>query len=178
MNLPRTKRPLRMFLALVLFVAIGAAACSDDQGTKVDPNARTIEIYSTTIESVAAHMGASTEKTDKPLLIFVNNLSDNSLSAEVQLGVVLALEDWASIRFIDDLQEAIDTAAPMSPPKNEGMLIGLGNIGAGETTTRVYADSYVSDQETWVFDVSLVLRGGEWQLEAPLQPTMVVGASH
>lgn len=178
MNQLTAKPNFGVLSGLVMLFALLVGSCTSSETNKPDPNARIIDIYSATIESVASHMGTPVEPTDKPKLIFINNQSDSSISAEVQLGVVLSLEDWATIRFIDDLEEAIDASQPSSPPKNEGMLIGLGNISSGETATRIYADAYLSDQETWVFDVALRFRGGEWQLEHPLEPTLIKGASH
>lgn len=171
---------LRRWIGLGLFVgalAGMAVACSDDGKTgKANPNDRPVEVYTATIKAVAENSGLSPTDVQPKVTVYVAERDEVTINAEVQVGVVLALDDWATIRFIDDVNEAIDTSVPDQPVKGEGLLIGLGPISSGEATARVYADLYLSERETRVYDVSLIRRMGEWQLDAPLAPTKVNAA--
>lgn len=108
-----------------LIVATGGAlllaACNGGATGVEEENAR---IYSAVISAVAA------EVADQPLLeevVFVGGHPDD-LTLEVQVGVVQALEDTLTVRFVDDPTEAIDEGLEDRLVRREGILLTVGPI--------------------------------------------------
>ncbi|MBK5223271.1 MAG: hypothetical protein JJE52_10440 [Acidimicrobiia bacterium] len=162
-----------MSLAIVL---IAASGCGDDDVAEPDPDERLVEIYAATIEAVVAEASTLPAEGDDPMFVYVGERHDVKINADVQLGVVVELEGWATIRFIDEQNEGIDTDDPEMPVRGEGMLVGLGPVPDGEASVVVYADRYESESSTVVYDVALHRRGGIWEVETPLEGTEVDAA--
>lgn len=163
-------------IASLTVVTIVASGCGDDDVAAPDPDDRLIEIYSATIEAVVADAAPMPDEDDEPMFVYVGSRNEAAIDADVQLGVVVALEDWATIRFIDEQNEAIDSDDPELPVRGEGMLVGLGPVPDGEVSVVVYADRYQSASSTIVYDVELNRRGGVWIAETPLDGTEVDAA--
>lgn len=165
----------RCIVLLVLALA-GLASCGDDDGsTEQSPNQRLVEIYSATVEAIAAQDRPVDPEGDDTSMVtlFLQAREDTEINADVQVGVVNALDDWANVRFIDDLGEAIDVDADGAPVRDDGFLIGLGPVTDGAVVASLTADSYVSEDLTLVFDVSVRRRAGTWEVEQPLEGVRV-----
>lgn len=176
-------------------VLLAASACADDAPSAgEDPNERLVGIYSATVTEIVGQSDAPSAGADesgddedgddgergsgsgdegKMLTVFLQAHEDNQIDAEVQVGVVNELDDWANVRFIDELEEAVDEGADGGPVRDEGVLIGLGPVADGAVTTSLIADQYVSSTETIVFEVDLRRRSGEWSVETPLEGVSV-----
>lgn len=171
------RRPVRHVagvLVISMLIAL-AAACGDDDATAPpDPNERLTDIYAAAIEAVAADVTTlPTEDDDDVLTVFVAEHDDAQISADVQLGVVAALESWASVRFIDSLDEAIDRGADGEPVRGDGILVGLGEVSDGEASATLVADRYEGEGTTIVYDLQLTRRAGEWSVTTPLDGVAV-----
>ena len=176
----------RLVAALVVIAALLAAGCGDDEPSAgEDPTERLVGIYSATVTAVVAQSdvpsddgedddgGDEGKDEDTTRTVFLQAHEDNEISAEVQVGVVNELDDWANVRFIDDLEEAVDESVDGAPVRDHGVLIGLGPATEGAVTSTLVADQYVSATQTMVFDVSLRRRSGEWTVEEPLEGVSV-----
>lgn len=165
------------YVACLAILLIGLSACGDDGGTPTteqDPDERLVEIYSATVEAIAAHDRPAPDPEDGSMTtLFLQAREDTEITAEVQVGVVNELDDWANVRFIDDLEEAVDVDADGAPVRDDGLLIGLGAVTDGAVTATLTADSYESEELTLVFDVSLRRRAGTWEVEGPLEGVRV-----
>ena len=164
----------RFLIALVAVATLGVAACNDDIAAPTDPNRRLVEIYAATIQAVATHSRpdlAEQESIDK--VVYLASREGVTIDINVQAGIVVELEDWATIRFIDAIEEAIETGEPDAPVRDDGVLLGLGSIPEGVASVSVSADRYEGDSHLTVFDVELARRAGEWSVVEPLESTTI-----
>lgn len=164
----------RATLAVMALLLIATVACTDNTNAADDPNQRLIEIYSATIKTVAVHDHPDFTDTDAlDTVVYVVPRDDVEIPIDVQLGVVLELEEWATIRFIDELEEAIDTGAPNEPVRDEGILVGVGQVPDGTATVEVIADRYEHADALIAFELTLERRGGDWAVTEPVEGTHV-----
>ncbi|WP_229022806.1 hypothetical protein [Actinomarinicola tropica] len=163
------RRVARLPLVLTTVVVLVAtlAGCTDDgpEGAAEDPTQRLVEIYAAAIESVVDEARARPDDDADAITLFLEVRDDVEVSAEVQVGVVGALEPWASVRFIDSLEEAVAVDDDEAPVRNDGMLIGLGAVGEGATSTTVMIDRYEGPEATTVFEIDVQRRAGEWTVD-------------
>lgn len=170
------RRPVRLLvsvLATILAIA-GLASCGDDDADgAIDPtdgNERLVAIYAAVIEAVAAEAGPLPAEEDDPLTIYLTARGDAEIGVDVQVGVVSALEDWASVRFIDSLDEAlVEDDDGVEHVRGDGLLIGLGPVTDGVATATVVADRYEAADVTTVYDIEVVRRSGQWNVVPPLE---------
>ncbi|MGY6502714.1 MAG: hypothetical protein ACXIVQ_17690 [Acidimicrobiales bacterium] len=157
----------RAFLLLTILATLGLASCTDDTQRAVpeDPNARLTNIYAATIRSVVTFERPDLT-LDEPIepVVFVSPREDVEIGLDVQAGVVIALENWATIRFIDEIDEAIDRNEPDGIVRDGGMLIGLGPVPDGTSNVTVGADRYERADEMMVFELQVQRRSGTWSV--------------
>jgi hypothetical protein len=158
--------------AVVALVASAAASCVDDEpGAGQDPTQRLVEIYSVAVTEIADDAPTAAPEEggeDKKRNVYLRASDETEITAEVQVGVVNDLDEWANVRFIDDMEEAVDLEADGAPVRDDGILIGLGEVSEGEVSAMLTADRYVSDSSIVVYEVALQRRSGEWTVEEPL----------
>jgi hypothetical protein len=146
-----------------LFVAIvlGAAACGADHRTASDD--RAIAIYSSVIRVVAPPPGTTpTTPLSEPVFVVAAN-THSPISIEIQAGIVDVLHDFATIRFVDERSEAIDSADPHEPVHEGGVLITLSQIPPGRTSVTVGAQRYEQIDVTTTYRISLQRVGTSWK---------------
>lgn len=169
-----TQRRRSLVAAVVALAACGSVlvACTDDEPSAgQDPTERLVAIYAATITEVATDTGALPDADDEDapqVMVFLQTHEDAQINADVQVGVVSGLEDWANVRFIDEVDEALSEDDEGTTVRDDGILIGLGPVSDGEVTADLVADRWVSDDETYVYDVAVRRQGGEWMVEQPL----------
>lgn len=170
------RRPVRLLmsvLATILFLSV-IAACSDDDADgasdPTDSTDRLVDIYAAVIEAVAAEAGPLPGEEDDPLTVYLAARDEADIGVDVQVGVVGALEDWASVRFIDSLDEALATDDEgVEHVRGDGLLIGLGPVGEGTATASLVADRYESAEVTMVYELDVVRRSGQWSVVPPVE---------
>jgi hypothetical protein len=164
----------RHALALVALLLLTATSCTDDANGSADPNQRLIDIYAVAIQTVAVHERPDFSGQDElDVVVYVAGREGVDIALDVQLGVVLALEDWASIRFIDEFDEAIASGEPDQPVRDGGVLIGLGDVPDGTASVELIADRYERAGQLMAFDLTLRRRSGEWSVVEPVEGTRV-----
>jgi hypothetical protein len=148
---------------MTLFVAVvlGVAACGADHRTAADD--RAIAIYSTVIR-VVAPPGGTTPSTPLSDPVFVVAADTRSpISLQVQTGIVDVLHNFATIRFVDERSEAIDSADPHQPVHQGGVLITLGKIPPGRTHVTIEAQRYERIDRATTYRISLQRVGASWK---------------
>lgn len=171
------RRLARLLLVVTASSLLAGAlvGCTDDAngGAGEDPTQRLVDIYAAAVEAVVAEARPLPDDGDEPLAVYLEAREDTEISAEVQVGVVDALEPWASVRFIDSLEEAVEVDADGAPVRGDGVLVGLGVVGDGLASTTVMVDRYEGPDRTSVFEVDVVRRRGEWSVDGAPRPTAV-----
>jgi hypothetical protein len=145
----------------LIAVVLGAAACGADHRTAADD--REIAIYSSVIRAVAPPAGG------KPIVplsgpVFVVAADPRSpISLQVQAGIVERLHRFATIRFVDERSEAVDTTDPRRPVHESGVLITLGDIPPGRTAVTIEGERYERIRAATTYRVRLQRVGTSWR---------------
>lgn len=108
---------------------------------------------------------------DERDVVFVVPLDGRALPLKVQIEVVGAFADNYDIRFVDDVDAAIDERAAHNPPQEGGLLIGLGPVTARSPhTTRI--ELYWSDELVEGHLVTLASTDDGWLVtgDEPVNP--------
>lgn len=161
-------RPLTTLF--VVTAALSFVACGNGTTSADDPHRRNVDIYTEVIPAVATYQRPDLAAEDSlDVVVYVVEREGVAISLEVQIDVVNALAEWAEIRFIDELDEAIDNSEPHQPVRANSVLVGLGAIPDGPTSVTMMADRYEYADELIAFELELNRRGGEWELERPIE---------
>ena len=144
-------------------VALAVGSCGSG-----DPNEheREANIYAVVIQALApdepARPGAEIEELDR--VVYAGSLDEeHAISLEVQAAVVEMLEDFATIRFVDEKAEAIDDTADGEPVLDDGVLVLLGAVPTGRSPS-IDAERYVDLDCDKRFRVSLERSDNEWSI--------------
>ena len=117
---------------------------------------------------------AEGHSADQPLpVVFVAPRSDaKPIPLSVQAAVVDDLTGEVAVRFVDDDNEAVDSAVDGRPVK-EGVLLRLGPVAAGDPI-EVTADRYRTFTDQQLVTLSARSNGESWSArviaEGPLPP--------
>jgi hypothetical protein len=83
------------------------------------------------IRAVAPPAGSkTTAPLNEPVFVVAAD-TRSPISLDVQAGIVEMLHRFATLRFVDERSEAIDTTDPRRPVHEGGILITLGDIPPG-----------------------------------------------
>ncbi|HEX6312915.1 MAG TPA: hypothetical protein VF152_14980 [Acidimicrobiia bacterium] len=140
-------------------VALAVASCDDgDPGTR----SHDAEVYAAVIRALAPDPpGAPVEELDRT--VFVGPADDEvDISIGVQASVVDDLEEFATIRFVDDEEEAIGDDE-LETVINDGVLVLLGPVPPGTPTT-VRARRYVDADDMDRYRVTVEGSGENWEV--------------
>lgn len=157
------------FAAVLFLGVLGAPACSSVEGD--DTQTAQARIYSAAIRSVVADRSGGGPDAAPPGPVFVATRPDEPIGLEVQVEVVVGLEDWATIRFIDELDEAVDSGDPAETVREDGILLSLGGLPE-DLDSPVVVDVHVhTGPDTFdAYRVEVRERGDAWTVSDPLTP--------
>ncbi len=144
-----------MVLAIVVAIIPG---CST--GTAGDSDARVSGVYDGIIRWFA---GRDADDPD-PLPVFIEPRGDGaSIDLDVQTSLIAATGDVASVRFIDDRDEALVSQADGSEiVADDGVLISLAPVVERGTTVRLDVDVREGAGQLHGLQFDLELRGDVW----------------
>ena len=152
-------------LTLLLAITLAIASCGSDG---VDDTDREVDAYVAVIRALTAdEPGGSPPDTevDQPdLVVYAGALDDEqSISLEVQAAVVEQLEDVATVRFVDERDEAVDDAEEGAPVLEDGVLLLLGPVPSGSAPS-VDAERYIDVDDTTRARVDLQRANDGWDV--------------
>ena len=159
-----------VLLGLILAVTV-AAGC----GSSSPPDV-TDQIVATTYTAVISRFVPPPIDPDDIRVVYVAGVGATELSLEDQVSVIDGYAATHEVRFVDDAAAAIDDDLPGSPPRDDGVLIGIGKISSEPPYTmrvEVYTDANRIDAQL----VTVVRRQGDWVVESvePVEPEALVG---
>ncbi|MEZ5407521.1 MAG: hypothetical protein R2761_05800 [Acidimicrobiales bacterium] len=114
---------------------------------------------------------ASAAPGDKRDVVFVVPLDGNALPLQAQIDVVGAFADDYDVRFVDDMDAAIDERGARKPPQEGGLLIGMGPVTSEPPhTTRI--ELYWNADRIEGHLVTLATTSDGWQVtgDEPVTP--------
>jgi hypothetical protein len=144
-------------------VALAMGSCGSGGPSEHE---REANIYAAVIQAVApdepAGPGAETEELER--VVYAGSLDEERvISLEVQAAVVEMLEDFATIRFVDEKTEAIDDTADGEPVLDDGVLVLLGAVPTGRSPS-IDAERYVDLDDDEHFRINLERSDNEWSI--------------
>lgn len=145
----------RSLLTVLALAAVGG--CSDDRDSTgaVGPAS-----YSAVIEDF---LPAAPADDIRPV-VYVTRLGDDPFTLEDQVAIIAAVEETHDLRFVDDTAAAIDGEDSEAPPREDGLLLGIGQISPAVphvVRVEVYEAAGLIDAH----EVTLVVRDGVWQVK-------------
>jgi hypothetical protein len=156
-------RVMRLGVLVPVAAVLAAASCGAGHGSAADD--RAIAIYSAVIRAVSTEPTSTPPTTTPSGPVFVVAAAPRApISLEVQAGVVDELHGFATIRFVDDRSEAIDTGVPHEPVHDHGVLIALGKIPRGRTDVTIEAQRYERTNAAFAYRVRLHRIGATWHV--------------
>jgi hypothetical protein len=116
------------------------------------------EVY----DAVVRWLADARDDDPEPLLIHVERWDDGAVDLAVQAEVVASTTEWATVRFIDSRDEAIEWIDEVPQIRNEGLLVRLGPVPERGRQVSVPVDRWsdATTFERWSFTV--VQRESTW----------------
>ena len=107
---------------------------------------------------------------------YVTRLSEEPFALEDQVAMIAAIEENYDLRFVDDIAAAIDDEDPDAPPRDDGLLLGIGVISTAPPHV-VRVEIYLSAGLVDAHKVTLTVRDDVWRVETsePVEPEVLVG---
>jgi hypothetical protein len=147
-------------LRLGLVAAALLGGCGD--GTSAEEGS-IADLYSAAIRWLVED--GSEGESPAPERVFIEAVGEEGIPLEVQAEVVTQLKDVISVRFIDAREEAIVFEEPGDPIREDGVLLGLGDVpDIDRSPVRLYADRYRDVYDVVAYELLLERRGGTWQV--------------
>lgn len=157
--------------SLGLFVAVAlVAGCGSSS-----PPAVADQVDATTYTAVISRFVPPSIDPDDVRVVYLAGVGPTEMSLEDQIAVIDGFADTHEIRFVDDLAAAVDSDLPGSPPRDDGLLIGVGKI-TSESPYTVRVEVYKDADRIEAQLVTVVRRGGDWVVESvePVEPEVLV----
>lgn len=152
------------FLAVAGLAPLVVNSCGSDGSPTTERDA---DVYAAVIRALADEPPDPwRDRTDiddeRQRVVFAGPLDEEiAISLEVQAAVVEALDDLATIRFVDQRTEAIDDDEEGQPVLEGGMLVLLGTVPAGRSPS-VDAERYLALDDAVQYVVTAEQSDGEW----------------
>jgi hypothetical protein len=149
-------------IPLLAAVLVSLASCGATHDHAADD--RAIAIYSAVVRVLITAPAGEPPTTAPSGPVFVVAADPRTrISLEVQAGVADALHSLATIRFLDNRSEALDTTEPSQPVHNGGVLITLATVPPGDTAVTIDALRYERVDKATPFKISLERVGSTWK---------------
>ncbi len=120
---------------------------------------------------------APVPRDQKRDVVFVVPLDGDALPLEVQIEVVGAFADGYDVRFVDDIDAAIDEQDAHRPPQEGGLLVGVGPVTADPPHT-VRIELYWNDDLVEGHQLTLARSDDGWEVTGDEPVTAEALARH
>lgn len=160
-------------IAVAAVAAVPACGNGDGNGDDGD-GSRPIgaDAYSALIE---VFLPPVLDKETRPV-VYIAHLGDEPFPLEHQVSMIEVVEERYDLRFVDDIAAAVDAADTDAPPRDDGLLIGVGTISAVEPHT-VRTEVYTTAGRINAYKVTLEVRDDTWRVDTsePIDVEVLVG---
>ena len=168
----RSRRWRHCLIAAIAIVA--GSACDGSDGDDTDDDRPPIDAgaYSAAIEEFLPPVP---DDGTRPV-VYVARLADEAFPLEHQIAMIEVLEDTHDVRFVDDVEAAVEGESSDAPPRDDGLLIGVGSITA-EDPPVVRVEIYTAAGRIEAHKVTLSVRDDMWRVDTsePIDPEVLVG---
>lgn len=164
-GIARWRRPLLAALAL-----ISVSACDGGDEDAVGPVG--VGGYSAVIDDFLPPVPNDGSRP----VVYVARLGDAPFALEEQVEMIADVEERYDLRFVDDIAAAVDDEGSDAPPRDDGLLFGIGTISAiapHVVRVEVYRSAGVVDARK----LTLTVRDDVWRVDTsePIDPEVLVG---
>lgn len=129
----------RFVVALGLSLALASAACDPSTET----GEREAAAYTGLVKTVVGPEPFAELDDPRDLVVWIYPLGDDPIDLDVQVEVLERLDDFATVRFVDEFVEAIDEDETAMPVLEGGVVVGLGPLRQDFSRARI--ERYESD---------------------------------
>lgn len=156
----------RLLVAAAATLAVTACTGGEDAGPVG------AEGYSTVI---AGFLPAVPADGSRPV-VYVARLGEEPFALEDQVAMIASVEASHDLRFVDDVDAAVDDEDSDAPPRDDGLLIGVGTISAAVPHV-VRVEVYNAAGDIEAHKVTLTVRNDVWRVDTsePIDPEVLVG---
>ena len=167
----RTRRASAPALLGFLLVLTGLTACRSSS-----PPSAGDSVDASTYTAVIGRFVPPPLDSETPRVVYVAGSGATEMSLEEQVTVIDGFALTHEVRFVDDFAAAVDSELPGSPPKDAGVLIGVGEISV-EAPHTVRVEVYVDADRVEAQLVTVAYRAGAWVIDSvePVEPELLVG---
>jgi hypothetical protein len=146
----------RLAFLCVAALAVLTTACGSSAAKAKDSS--TADAYTAVLKHL---MPAPNPDEDKQVVYVAPFANQKAIALETQVDVIDALTEVATVRFVDELSEAVEGDAPGAPAKGAEVVL-LGPLVTTGSVTELEAQRYTSetDQVRYRFRVSSTADGG------------------
>jgi hypothetical protein len=152
-------------IAAVVGLGVMGSACTELSPSKE----RASDVYATVIRWFADHVdGPDAPPRDEPMKVFVEPRGEgSSINVDVQAEVVTAVEDVATVRFIDGRDEALETTEEgVTVVRDNGILIAFGPVPNDATDVTLELDQYLDETTVRTYRFALTRTGEVWKIQS------------
>lgn len=170
---PRSSITLVALVAVVALTVATAACDGDDPPTTTEPAPVEFgaEVYTMVIERFLP-----APDPDAAPVVYVVPVNGDPLGLDLQVAVIDALSEGYDVRFVDEVEAAVDDGSSDEPPRDEGMLLGLGRI-APEPPHTIRVERYEGSDQVEGHLLTLEQRADAWVVadEETVTPEVLIG---
>ena len=146
--------------------------CGGDAGE--DQTVRDAAVYRSVISDLVDRSAVVLDDSEQLPVLFVEGLASD-VPLELQVEVIADFAQRYEIRFIDELEEAIEADTTGRPVRSNSLLIGLGPI-VGDTTASLRGELYLRDGKAKAYGYRLRASGdGNWAIVGDPEPIVPEG---
>lgn len=163
----RGVRPWRRSLGVLALVAISGCGGTEDGAAPVGAAG-----YAAVIDEFLPPVPLDQSRP----VIYVARLGDDPFALADQVELIAAVGEDYDLRFVDDIAAAVDDEDADAPPRDDGLLVGIGTISTvvpHVVRVEVYKAAGVIDAHK----VTLIVRDDVWRVDTsePIAPEVLVG---
>jgi hypothetical protein len=140
--------------------AVVAALASCD-GPADDEMSREAQIYLAAVSEVIAEQ-VPTSTDDELPVVYVVPIGESEIDATVQAEVAGELHDLADVRFADERSEAVEEDEDGMPVRDDGTLVGIGEVPPEGEPIDVEIEIYRSAEDSSHFVFTFAPRSSQW----------------
>lgn len=124
---------LRSVVALGLILALANAACDPSTET----GEREAAAYTGLVKTVVGPEPFSGLEDPRQLVVWIYPLGDEPIDLDVQVEVLERLDDFSTVRFVDEFVEVVAEDEAGMPVLEDGVAVGLGPLRQDLSRARV-----------------------------------------
>jgi hypothetical protein len=165
-----SRRWRHCLIAAVAIVSI--PACDNGNGNGEDNRPVGADGYSTAIDPFLPDVPADGSRP----VVYIAHLGDQPFPLEDQVAMIETVEETHDLRFVDDVEAAVDNGTSDAPPRDDGLLLGIGTIPAVAPHV-VRIEIYTTAGRIEAYRVTLSVRNDMWRVDTsePVDPEVLVG---